>query len=58
MRGVWAGWTLPVKPVDFNKIHAELTLKVDDKYVSVIADGIIPEEIQKKYDQAVQMAQK
>lgn len=58
MRGVWAGWTLPVKPVDFNKIHAELTLKVDDKYVSVIADGIIPEEVQKKYDQAVQMAQK
>ena len=58
MRGVWAGWLLPVRPVDFNKIHAELTLKVDDKYVSVSADGAIPEEIQKKYDQATQMAAK
>lgn len=55
MRGVWASWQLPVKPVDFNNIHAELTLKVDDKYVSVAADGAIPEEIQKKYDQATQM---
>ena len=58
MRGVWAAWQLPVRPVDFNKIHAELTLKVDDKYVSVAADGAIPEEIQKKYDQAAQMAAK
>ncbi len=58
MRGTWASWQLPVKPVDFNNIHAELTLKVDDKYVSVAADGAIPEEIQKKYDQAAQMAKK
>lgn len=58
MRGVWAGWLLPVTSVDFNKIHAEVTLKVDDKYVSVTADGAIPEEIQKKYDQAAQMAAK
>ncbi len=55
MRGVWAGWFLPVVSVDFNKIHAEATLKVDDKYISVIADGAIPEEVQKKYDQAAQM---
>ena len=58
MRGVWASWQIPVVPVDFNKIHAEVTLKVDDKYVSVAADGAIPEEIQKKYDQATQMAAK
>ena len=52
------GWYLPPTPVDFNKIHAEITLKVDDKYVFVAADGAIPEEIQKKYDQAAQMAAK
>ena len=52
------GWYLPPTPVDFNKIHAEITLKVDDKYVFVAADGAIPEEIQKKYDQATQMAAK
>lgn len=58
MRGVWAGWTLPVFSVDFNNIHVEATLKVDDKYLSVIAEGAIPEDIQKKYDQATQMAAK
>lgn len=52
------GWYLPPTPVDFNKIHAEATLKVDDKYVYIVADGAIPEEIQKKYDQATQMAKK
>ena len=57
-RGVWAGWRLPVRPVDFNKIHAELTLKIDDKYVSVITDGKISEAMQKKYDLAAQMIEK
>lgn len=52
------GWFLKAEPVDFNKIHAEVSLKIGDKYVSVAADGAIPEEIQKKYDQATQMAAK
>ena len=52
------GWFLKAEPVDFNKIHAEVALKIGDKYVTVSADGAIPEEIQKKYDQAAQMAQK
>ncbi len=55
MRGVCDGWYLTATPVDFNKIHAELNLKIDDKYVTVTADGAIPEEVQKKYDQAAQM---
>ena len=55
-RGVWAGWLLPVAPVNFDKIHAELTLKIDDKYVSVSTDSAIPETVQKKYDLAAQMA--
>lgn len=58
MRGVWAGWMLPVTPVDFNKIHAELTLKIDDKYVSIVSDTKIPDAVQKKYDQAPQMEAK
>jgi hypothetical protein len=52
------GWFLKAEPVDFNKIHAEVALKIGDKYVTVSADGAIPENIQKKYDQAAQMAAK
>ena len=55
---LYSGWFLRPEPVDFNKIHAEVSLKIGDKYVSVAADGAIPEEIQKKYDQATQMAAK
>ena len=50
------GYFLPATSVDFNNLHAELALKVNGKYVSLIADGAIPENIQKKYDQAAQMA--
>ena len=52
------GLFLPATSVDFNKLHAEVALNVDGKYVSITADGAIPEEIQKKYDQAAQMAAK
>lgn len=55
---LYQGWFLKPEPVDFNKIHAEVALKIGDKYVMVTADGAIPEEIQKKYDQAAQMAAK
>ena len=50
------GYFLPATSVDFNNLHTELALKVDGKYISLIADGAIPEDIQKKYDQAAQMA--
>ena len=52
------GLFLPATSVDFNKLHAEVALNVDGKFVSITADGAIPEEIQKKYDQAAQMAAK
>ena len=55
---LYQGWFLKPEPVDFNKIHAEVALKIGDKYVMVTADGAIPEEIQKKYDQAAQMTAK
>ena len=55
---LYQGWFLKPEPVDFNMIHAEVALKIGDKYVMVTADGAIPEEIQKKYDQAAQMAAK
>ena len=55
---LYQGWFLKPEPVDFNKIHAEVALKIGDKYVMITADGAIPEEIQKKYDQAAQMAAK
>ncbi len=54
----YRGWFLKAESVDFDHLHAEVSLKIDDKYVTVLADGAIPEEIQKKYDQAVQMAAK
>ena len=54
----YSGWFLTPEPVNFNQIHAEVALKIDDKYVTVSADGAIPEEIQKKYDQAAQMQKK
>ena len=50
------GFFLPATSVDFNNLHAEVALNVDGKYVTVTADGAIPAEIQKKYDQAAQMA--
>ncbi|MBR4908497.1 MAG: hypothetical protein IKZ43_05760 [Acidaminococcaceae bacterium] len=52
------GYFLPATPVDFNKLHAEVALHVGGMYVTVTADGAIPEAIQKKYDQAAQMAAK
>ena len=52
----YSGWFLKPEPVDFNRIHAEVSLKIDGKYVTVSADGAIPDSIQKKYDQAAQMA--
>ena len=52
------GYFLPATSVDFNKIHAEVALSVGGTYVSVTADGAIPDAIQKKYDQAAQMAAK
>jgi len=52
------GVFLPATSVDFNKLHAEVALNVDGKYISITADGAIPENIQKKYDQAAQMAAK
>ena len=55
---LYQGWFIKPEPVDFNKIHAEVALKIGDKYVTVSADGAIPENIQKKYDQAAQMAAK
>ena len=55
---LYQGWFLKPEPVDFNKIHAEVALKIGDKYVMVTADGAIPDGIQKKYDQAAQMAAK
>ena len=54
----YSGWFLTPEPVNFNQIHAEVALKIDGKYVTVSADGAIPEEIQKKYDQAAQMQKK
>ena len=52
------GYFLPATSVDFNKLHAEVALSIGDTYVSLTADGAIPEDIQKKYDQAAQMAAK
>lgn len=55
MRAVWSGWFLPVEPMDFNNIKAEVTLKVDDKYISVLAEGKIDLEKLQKYDMETQM---
>ena len=52
------GYFLPATSVDFDKLHAEVALHVGGTYVSVTANGAIPEAIQKKYDQAAQMAAK
>lgn len=55
---LYSGWFLQPEPVDFDHIYAEVSLKIDGKYVTVTAGSSIPDSIQKKYDQAAQMAGK
>ena len=38
------GYFLSAASVDFYKLHAEVALNVDGKYVSITADGAIPEK--------------
>ncbi|WP_296401071.1 hypothetical protein [Acidaminococcus timonensis] len=43
-------WIYPSGPMDFNHLKVNLYLKVNDTYVSLTADGEIPEIVQEKYD--------
>ena len=43
-------WINPSGPMDFNHLKVNLYLKVNDTYVSLTADGEIPEIVQEKYD--------
>lgn len=47
-------WVYPPGPLDFDHLKVNLYLKVNDTYVSLVADGGIPENVQEKYDMAMQ----
>ena len=58
MNGVWAGWFLPVRPVNFDNIQAEASFKIDNEYITLSANGSLPKEIQQKYDLEKQLLSK